>query len=144
MNRYRKQALAILISILLVLILSVAAVTMVALQVRWLGIALVGSVAAVACAGGVVFFRFRPNTGTVAFDERDREIQRNANLTSATAVYCLLMPASFAPLLIVGEKASIPVTWLPLMFVGVGVLHACVFFVSLLIQYGRQDQGGQP
>jgi hypothetical protein len=144
MNQYQKRALAILISILLVLILSVVAMTMVALQVRWLGIALVCSVAVVACAGGVVFFRLRPSVGAVAFDERDKEIQRNANLTSFGTVYFLLMLASFAPLLIAGEKASIPVACLPLICAGVGVLHACVFFVSLLIRYGRQDQGGQP
>lgn len=144
MNRHQKQALAILISILLVVLLSVAATVMVALQLRWLGIALVVAVAFAACAGGVVFFRLRPNTGAVAFDERDKEIQRNANLTSVTTVYLLLALASFAPLFIAGEKTSIPVTWLPLIFAGGGVLHACVFFISLVIQYGGQDQGGQP
>jgi hypothetical protein len=144
MNQHQKQALAILIAILLVLILSVAATTMGALGVRWLGIALVCLVAVVACAGGILFFRLRPNVGAVAFDERDREIQRNANLTSFSTVYFLLVPASFAPALIAGEEASIPLACLPLIFAGIGVLHACIFFASLLIQYGKQDPGGQP
>ena len=137
MNREQKRALAILISMSLTIILAIAAVTMGILHVHWLGILLLLSVVAVSCAGAVAFFRLRPNQGTVMFDERDKEIHKNASLTSFGIAYLFLMVASFAPAFIVGEKASIPVTWLPWMFVGAGLCHAYAFFVSILIQYGR-------
>jgi hypothetical protein len=143
MNREQKRALAIVISMSLTLILAIATVTMSILHVRWLSILLLFSVAAVPCAGVVVFFRLRPDTGAVTFDERDHEIQRNANLASFGTAYLFLMLASFAPGFILGEKASIPVTWLPLMVVGAGLCHAYAFFVSIFIQYGRAGKGEQ-
>jgi len=140
MNRQQKRALAILSSMSLTLLLAVAAVTMSIFHVRWLSILLLFFVAVVPCVGGVVFFRLRPAGGAVMFDERDMEIQRNANLASFGIAYLFLMLASFAPGFILGEKASIPVTWLPGMAVAAGVCHAYAFFVSLLIQYGRQGE----
>jgi len=142
MNRQQKRTLAILISISAALILAIAAVvTRHVLQARSLSILLVFSVAATACAGAVVFFRLRPRQGTVMFDERDREIQRNASLSAFGSVFFFLMLASFATAFILGEKASIPVTCLPLIVAGAGIFYAYAFFVSLVIQYGRPKKG---
>ena len=99
--------------------------------------------AIVACVGAFLFFRFRPNRAAVIFDERDRQIQRNASLSATTSVFCLLMLASFAAVFILGEKASIPVASLPLIVTGAGVVYAHAFFVSLLIQYrstGKREE----
>ncbi|MEN6428484.1 MAG: hypothetical protein ABFE13_24315 [Phycisphaerales bacterium] len=137
MNRQQKRALAILSSMSLTLLLAVAAVMMSILRVCWLSILLLFFVAVVPCAGGVMFFRLRPAGGAVMFDERDMEIQRNANLASFSIAYLFLMLASFAPGFILGEKASIPVTWLPGLAVVAGVCHAYAFFLSLLVQYSR-------
>ena len=136
MNREQKRALVILISMSLTIALAVGAVTVNTLGVRWVAILLLVSVAVVPCAGGIVFFCLRPDTGTVVFDERDNEIQKNANLTGMGIAYLFLMLASFAPWFLIGEKASIPAAWLPGMFVGAGVCHAYAFFFSILIQYG--------
>jgi hypothetical protein len=144
MNREQKRALAILVSMTLAILLAVAAVTTMTFYARWLSIPLVFAVAAVACAGGVVFFRLRPDRSAVAFDERDQEIQKNANLTSFVIAYLFLILASFAPIYIFGEEATIPITWLPAMFVGAGLCHAYAFFVSLLIQYGHGDREDKP
>jgi archaellum biogenesis protein FlaJ (TadC family) len=137
MNREQKRALTILISMSLAIVLAIAAVTMKALDVHWLSILLVFFVAAVPCAGVVVFFRLRPDAGTVMFDERDREIQRSAALASSVTAYSLLMVGSFAACFILGERTSIPVTCLPLVVAGAGLCQAYAFFVSLFVRYGR-------
>lgn len=142
MNREQKRALVILISMTLTVVLAGAAVATKTFGVRWLSLLLVASVAAVACTGGVVFFRLRQDKSTVAFDERDQEIQKNANLTSLRTAYLFLVLACFTPTLILGENASIPVASLPWLFVGVGLCHAYAFFISIFIQYGRGNREG--
>ncbi len=141
MNREQKRALAILVSMTLAILLAVAAVATRTFYARWLSILLVFAVAAVACAGGVVFFRLRPDRSAVAFDERDQELQKNANLTGFGVTYLLLILVSFVLAFALDEKASIPVASLPLMFVGAGLCHAYAFFISIFIQYGRGDKG---
>jgi len=142
MNREQKRALGILISMTLAGVLAGAAVATKTFGVRWLSLLLVASVAAVACTGGVVFFRLRPDKSIVAFDERDQEIQKKANLTSFGIAYLFLIVACFTPTLVLGENASIPVASLPLLFVGTGLCHAYVFFISIFIQYGCRNREG--
>jgi hypothetical protein len=137
MNREQKRALTILISMSVVIMLAVVAVTMKMLHLRWLGILLLLFVAAAACVGGIVYFRLRPKEGRVVFDERDREIQRNANLAGFGMAYFLLGLGSFVPSLILGGEATISVAWLPLMVAAAMACHAYAFFVSILVQYGR-------
>lgn len=137
MNREQKRALTILISMSVTIVLAATVVAMKMLHLRWLGILLLPLVASAACAGGIVYFRLRPKAGSVTFDERDREIQRNANLAGLGTVYFFLGLGSYLPGLILGEGTVISVAWLPLMVAAAMVCHAYAFFVSLLVQYGR-------
>ncbi len=141
MNREQKRALTILISMSVTIVLAVTAVVMKMLHLRWLGILLLPFVVAAACVGGIVYFRLRPRGGSVVFDERDREIQRNANLAGFGMVYFLLGLGAFAPGLILGEEAAISVAWLPMMIAAAMVCHAYAFVASLLVQYGRRGRG---
>ena len=137
MNREQKRALTILISMSVAIVLAVTAVMMKMFHLRWLSVLLVLTVPVVACTGGIVYFRLRPHTGTVAFDERDQEIQRKASLVASGFGYVFLLLGSFAATFILGENASIPVASLPLIVAAAGVGYAYAFFVSLVIQYGR-------
>lgn len=140
MNREQKRALAIVISMSLATILVVAAG--VAHFLRLGSPSPFVLVAAVVQGAGVLaFFRFKPDKGAVVFDERDKQIQKNAGLAGFGAVYLFIIVASFAPIGILGEKASIPVTSLPFLLVGAGLCQAFAFFVAILVQYGRRGQG---
>lgn len=142
MNREQKRALAIVISMSLTMILGGTAL---AVHVLKLGSAsILVCLAAVAQGAGVlVFFRVKPDKGAVTSDERDKQIEKNANLAGFGAVYLFIILASFAPIGILGEKASIPVTWLPFLLVGAGLCQAFAFFVAILVQYGGRSKGDQ-
>ena len=142
MNREQKRAWALVISMSLATILVI-----VAFVIHHFG---VGSLRAfLFSAGGVmgmgvfVFFRIKPDKGTVVFDERDRQIEKNANLAGFGAVYLFIILASFAPIAALGEEALIPVTWLPFLLVGAGLCQAYAFFVAILVQYGRGGGNGK-
>ena len=142
MNRLQKQAWAIVIGMSSAVVLCV-----VALIVHRLGL---GSpkpllvLAAIAQGTGVVVcFRVKPDKGPVVSDERDKQIEKNANLAGFGAVYLFVIVASFAPIAILGENGSIRVTWLPGLLVGAGLCQAYAFFVAILIQYGRGTKGAE-
>jgi len=142
MNREQKRALAIVISMSLAMILCIAAFVLHHFKVRspWPCIFLA---AVVQGTGVVVSFRFKPDKGAIAFDERDKQIEKNANLAGFGAVYLFIILASFAPIAVLGEEASIPVTWLPFLLVGAGLCQAFAFFVAILVQYGRGGGNGK-
>ena len=76
----------------------------------------------------------------VQSDERDKQIEKNAYLAGFGAVYLLVIVASFAPITVLGEKASIPVTWLPGLLVGAGLCQAYAMAAAILVQYGRMNK----
>ncbi len=89
-------------------------------------------------AFGVIVFisRFKKDKGAVAFDERDKLIEKNAQLAGFGAVYLLVILVSYLPMGIAPE-AKIPAKWFPFLL-PLAVLCQC-FAMSLatLIQYGR-------
>jgi len=97
----------------------------------------------IAGLGGLAPLLIRKDAGPVAVDERDKQIEKNANLAGFGAVYLFIILVSFAPIAILGEKASIPVTWLPGLLVGAGLCQAYAFFVAILVQYGRGTKDEQ-
>jgi len=140
MNREQKRALAIVIGMSLAFVLCVAAFVIHRLADASPKPLLI--LASVALGTGVIVsFRFKPDEGAVTSDERDKLITKNANLAGFGAVYLFIILASFAPIGILGEKASIPVTSLPFLLVGAGLCQAFAFFVAILVQYGRRGQG---
>ena len=142
MNRLQKQAWAIVIGMS-----SAALLCVVALIVYRLGAGLPKPLLALAAVaqgtGVVVCFRVKPDKGAIVSDERDKQIEKNANLAGFGAVYFFVIVASFAPIAILGEKGTIPVTWLPGLLVGAGLCQAYAFFVAILIQYGRGAKGAE-
>ena len=94
-------------------------------------------------AFGVIVFigRFKRDKGAVTFDERDKLIEKNANLAGFGAVYLLMILVSYLPIGIAPE-ARIPTKWFPFLL-PLAVLCQC-FAQSLatLIQYGRGGKDG--
>ena len=88
-------------------------------------------------AFGVIVFisRFKKDKGAVTFDERDKQIEKNAHLAGFGAVYLLVILVSYVPIGIAPE-AKIPTEWFPFLL-PLAVLCQC-FALSLatLIQYG--------
>ena len=141
MNREQKRAWAIVIGMSLAMILGVAALAVHLLELGSPRILLFA--AALAQGTGVlVCFRVKPDEGAVASDERDKQIEKNANLAGFGAVYFFIIVVSFAPIAILGEKASIPATWFPGLLVGAGLCQAYAYFVAILVQYGRGGENG--
>jgi hypothetical protein len=136
-NREQKRAWAIVLSMSLAGVLCAAALVVRHLELRPPTILLFVAAAVVQGTGVVVCFRIKPDPGAVTSDERDRQIEKNAYLAGFGAVYLFVIVASFAPIGILGEKASVPVTWLPFLLVGAGLCQAYAMCVAVLVQYDR-------
>ena len=137
MNREQKRAWAIVISMSLAALLGAAALVSRHLEFDTPTIVLFVAAGVIQGAGVVAALRFKPDKGAVTSDERDKQIEKNAHLAGFGAVYLFVIVASFAPIGILGEKASVPVTWLPLLLVGAGLCQAYTMCVATLVQYGR-------
>jgi hypothetical protein len=136
-NREQKRAWAIVLSMSLAAVLCVTALALRHLELHSPAILLFVAAAVVQGTGVVVCFRLKPDPDAVTSDERDKQIEKNAYLAGFGAVYLFVIVASFAPIGILGEKASIPVTWLPFLLVGAGLCQAYAMCVATLVQYGR-------
>lgn len=142
MNREQKRAWAIVISMSLALMLAVVAGVLHLLDLGSPRL-LVGVAAVVQGTGVVLCFRVKADPGAVTSDERDKQIEKNAYLAGFGAVYLFVIVASFAPIAVLGEKASIRVTWLPGLLVGAGLCQAYAMCVAILVQYGRGGKGNE-
>jgi hypothetical protein len=143
MNREQKRAWAIALSMSLAAVLCITALALRHVGLHLPTILLFVPAAVVQGTGVVVCFRIKPDKGAVTSDERDKQIEKNAYLAGFGAVYLFVIVASFAPIGILGEKASIPVTWLPFLLVGAGLCQAYAMCVAILVQYGRGGKDEQ-
>jgi len=91
----------------------------------------------IAGSGGIISITcFKKDRGPVKFDERDKLIEKNAHLAGFGAVYLYVILMSFLPIGILGEEASIPVTWCPALLIGAGFFQVYAQSLAILIQYG--------
>jgi hypothetical protein len=92
----------------------------------------------IAGSGGIISITcFKKDKGLVISDERDRLIEKNAHIAGFGAVYLYVILMSFLPIGILGDKASIPVTWCPALLIGAAFFQAYAQSLAILIQYGR-------
>ena len=136
MNREQKRAWSIVIGMSSALLFCI-----VALIVHRLG---AGSakpflvLAGVAQGTGVLAcFRVKPDEGAVTSDERDKQIEKNANLAGLGAVYLLVIAISLVPVG-VAPDARIPTKWFPFLLPSVALLQVYAQSIATLIQYGRR------
>jgi cobalamin synthase len=76
-------------------------------------------------------------------DERDKAIMRNAVLVSFLSTWLLLAVATLLPALILGQAGCLPVFLLPFINFGVFLIAGQIYFVAVLVQYGRGRKGEQ-
>ncbi len=141
MNTMQKMACLILITISLGLILSCAAVTILYVNFGFpkaaAGIGFIG----IAGLGGLGPWLFKDDKGKIAFDERDRVINRRSALAGFAAAYLFMGMACMIPFFVMSPRATLQVHWLPMIFMGAGLSHFFVFSLAILIQYGSAPKG---
>ena len=86
--------------------------------------------------GGLGPLIFKKDKGAVTCDERDKLINRRAALAGFGAAYMVVGLVCMIPFFVLGPKANISVTWLPMIFMGAGITHFFAHSVAILIQYG--------
>ena len=141
MNRAQKISLTLVITISLGLFLGIALIVMRRFDVGVPKTAFLFPIF-IAGSGGIISITcFKKDKGPIILDERDKQIEKNANLAGFGAVYLYVILMSFLPIGILGEEASIPVTWCPVLLIGAGFCQAFVQSIAILIQYGRAGKG---
>jgi hypothetical protein len=142
MNRQQKIAVTVLVVSLLGLFLGITVI----LMRRFIPDFPKTTVAfsGVILAFGVIVFinRFKKDKGAVAFDERDKLIEKNAHLAGFGAVYLLVILVSYLPIGIAPE-AKIPTKWFPFLL-PLAVLCQCLAMsLATLIQYGWKGKDNE-
>jgi len=84
---------------------------------------------------------FRKDKGKVTYDERDGLIHSRAALAGFGTAYMVVGLACMIPFFVLGPKANISVTWLPMIFGGAGLSHFFAHSVAILVQYGGKKKG---
>jgi len=135
MNMHQKSAWSLVISILLAVVLGIAAFVI----HRRFGVGppilLVGLACSPLGVGAFLSIRFQRDRKKVVFDERDKAIEKNAHLAGFGAVHFYVILVSMVPVAI-ASKASIPTTWFPGLLIGAGFFQVFAQSLATLIQYG--------
>jgi hypothetical protein len=142
MNRSQKISLTLVITFSLGLFLGITAIAMRRFDVGVWKIALAFAVAIAGSGGIISLIFFRKDKAATTHDERDKLIEKNAHLAGFGAVYLYVILMSFLPIGILGEEASIPVTWCPGLLIGAGFCQAFAQSLAILIQYGWRGKDG--
>ena len=136
MNRVQKIAWLLVITISVAVLLAGGAVGILYLKLG-LPRALAGlGFLGIAGFGGLGPSIFRKDKGAVTCDERDKLINRRAALAGFGAAYMVVGLVCMIPFFVLGPKANISVTWLPMIFMGGGLSSFFAHSVAILIQYG--------
>ena len=139
MNRAQKISWSLVITMSLGLILGVIAVVILypkfGMPKALCGFGLIFFIGGL---GGLSVFIFRKDEGKVTSDERDKLIEKNANLAGFGAVYLYVILLSILPLIIFGPDKSIqiPSKWSLGLLIGAGFCQAYAQSVAILVQYG--------
>ena len=136
MNRYQKLAWLFVITISAAVLLAGGAVGILYFKLGMpkalAGLGFLG----IAGLGGLGPLIFRKDKGAVEFDERDRVINQRAALAGFGSAYMVVGLVCMIPFFVLGPKANIPFTWLPMIFGGAGITHFFAHSAAILIQYG--------
>jgi len=143
MNRAQKIAWLFVITISLAVVTSIA--TVVLLYVKFgmpraqAGLAFL----AIAGFGGLGPLVFKKDKGPVTCDERGRLINKRAALVAFTTSYLFVGLACMIPFCILGPDALLSVNWLPMIFMGAGLITFFVHSLAVLVQYSWGGKDGE-
>jgi len=137
MKRIQRIAWAFVIIIPIAVMLATAGTTILYFKYGWpraaAGLGFLGLAGLAGAAPAV----FRKDAESSTPDERDRMISKNAATAGFATAYGIVGFACMLPFSLLGPKASIEVSWLPLIFAGAGLSHFFAYSVAILVQYGR-------
>ena len=140
MNRAQKIAWLFVITILVSVLLSGGAVGILYFKLGMpkarAGLGFLG----IAGFGGLGPLIFRKDKGKVKFDERDGLIHSLSALAGFGVAYMVVGLACMIPFFVLGPKANVSVTWLPMIFMGAGLSSFFAHSVAILVQYGRAGE----
>lgn len=94
----------------------------------------------IAGLGGLGPLIFKKDTGKVACDERDQLINNRAAATGFLAAFLITGLTCMLPFFVLGPKATISITWLPMIFMTAGLASFLVHSIAILSQYGWRDK----
>ncbi len=143
MNRAQKIARFNLIVISTSLILSTIAVSVLYFAVGMPMRRAFGGLGFIGICGlmGLSPLLYKKERDKVSFDERDRLIKERATLGGFTAAYLFVGMACMIPFFVLGPKANVSVTWLPMIFMGACISHFLIHSIVILEQYGWRGKG---
>ena len=93
--------------------------------------------------GGLAFLIFKKDKGKITCDERDRLINTRATMFAFASAYLVTGLSCMLPFFILGPAATIPVIWLPSIFIAAGLTTFFVHSVAILVQYGWRGDGNK-
>jgi len=138
MNRTQKIAWLFVITISLAVVSSLVAFAVLHFIFGMPKAAMISSsFIAIAGFGGFGPMIFPKDKGKIVCDERDTSINRKAALAGFAASYLVVGLACMLPFSILGPRATIPVVWLPNIFMAAGLTSFFVHSVVILVLYGR-------
>jgi hypothetical protein len=141
MNRVQKTAWWLLVWISIGLVAAVIAIAIsyfkVGMPKALAGLGFLG----IAGLGGLGPLIFGKDKGKVMCDERDRLINHRAALAGFGAAYLVTGLVCMLPFSILGYGATIPITWLSMIFMADGLALFFVHSLAILVQYGRGAKG---
>ncbi len=141
MNREQKVALSVVVTTLAAVVASTIAIIIlyqkVGMPEALKGLAFMGF----SGFGCLSMFIFKKEKGKVAFDERDKLIQKRAGIAGFALAYLFVGLACMIPFFVLGPKANISVTWLPRIFIGTGITHFFFYSITILCEYGLGSKG---
>jgi len=138
MNREQKMAFYMVVVFSIAIVTSLIAVAI----LLYLGFGLQNASAGLGFLGICGFAGFAPivfkkDKGPVEYDERDDMINRKAAVAGFGASYLFAGLACMLPFFILGYKATISVSWLPMIFMGSGITMCLVRSIVVLALYGK-------
>jgi hypothetical protein len=98
----------------------------------------------IAGLGGLAPLIFKKDPGKVTCDERDRLINNRAAASGFLAAFLITGIICMLPFFVLGPKATISITWLPMIFMTAGLASFLVHSIAILSQYGRESKGEKP
>ena len=142
MNRAQKIARFNLIVIMIAIILSAIAVSVLYLVVGLPMRRAAGGFGFIGICGlmGLSPFLYKKGSGKVSFDERDLLIQRNASLGAYSIFWVLFVLAAMVPIFVLGPKGMVSVKYLAAMVFGGMIIVVLVQSVITLGAYGWRQK----
>jgi len=140
MNRWQKIAWFNLVIIASALLLSGAAITILAILAGF-----PKALGGFGCLGlgglmGLSPLLFRKDKSKVSFDERDVLFARTAAFGGFCASYLFFVAFFVTALLVIGVNGSVSVSALGIMVVGGYITHSLVWSIAIIVQYGREGR----